>query len=88
MPKAVTAMFYDWDWLGTYSVNKKLISKEQYIQGHVMVTSIALNFIKKEKPVFTFIYYGHPDETGHSKGFNTKEYYQSITSMLMLKSGK
>ncbi len=80
MPKAITAMFYDWDWLGTF-VNKKLISKEQYIQGHVMVTSIALNFIKKEKPVFTFIYYGHPDETGHSKGFNTKEYYQSINDI-------
>jgi len=80
MPKAITAMFYDWDWFGTY-VNKKLISKEQHIQGHVMVTSIALNFIKKEKPVFTFIYYGHPDETGHSKGFNTKEYYQSINDI-------
>lgn len=80
MPKAVTAMFYDWDWLGTY-VNKMLISKEQFIQGHVMVTSIALNYIKKEKPVFTFIYYGHPDETGHSKGFNTKEYYQAINDI-------
>jgi hypothetical protein len=80
MPRAVTAMFYDWDWLGTY-VNKKYISKEQYIQGHVMITSVALNFIKNEKPVFTYIYYGHPDETGHSKGFNTKEYYQSINEI-------
>jgi len=80
MPKAVTAMFYDWDWLGTY-VNKKYISKEQYIQGHVMVTSIALDYIRKAKPVFTFIYYGFPDETGHSKGFNTKEYYQSINEI-------
>ena len=29
IPNAVTAMFYDWDWLGTY-VNKKNITKEQY----------------------------------------------------------
>ena len=79
-PKAVTAMFYDWDWLGTF-VNKKYISREQYIQGHVMITSVALNYIRKEKPLFTFIYYGHPDETGHSKGFNTKEYYQSINDI-------
>jgi len=80
MPKAVTAMFYDWESLSTY-VNKKLISKEQYIQGHVMITSVALNYIKNEKPVFTFIYYGLPDETGHSKGFNTKAYYQSINEI-------
>ena len=80
MPQAVTAMFYDWEWLGTY-VNKKYINKVQYVQGHVMITSVALNYIKKEKPLFTFIYYGHPDETGHSKGFNTKEYYQSINDI-------
>lgn len=80
MPKAVTAMFYDWDWLGTY-VNKKLITKEQYIQGYVMVTSVALNYIKKEKPVFTFIYYGHPDEVGHNTGFGSKEYLQAINDI-------
>jgi hypothetical protein len=80
MPKSSTAMFYDWDWLGTF-VNKKYISKEQYIQGYVMVTSIALDYIRKEKPVFTFIYYGLPDETGHLKGFNTKDYYQSINDI-------
>lgn len=80
MPKAVTAMFYDWEWLGTF-VNKKYISKEQYVQGHVMITSVALNYIRKEKPIFTFIYYGLPDETGHSKGFNTLEYYQSINDI-------
>ncbi len=80
MPKAVTAMFYDWDWLGTF-VNKKYITKEQYVQGHVMITSLALNYIKKEKPVFTFIYYGHPDEVGHSKGHGTNEYFQSINDI-------
>jgi len=80
LPKAFTAMFYDWEWLGSF-VNKKYISKEQYVQGHVMITSVALNYIRKEKPIFTFIYYGLPDETGHSKGFNTLEYYQSITDI-------
>ncbi len=80
MPKAVTAMFYDWDWLGTF-VNKKYITKEQYIQGYVMVTSVALNYIKKEKPVFTFIYYGHPDEVGHEKGFGTPAYFQAINDI-------
>jgi hypothetical protein len=80
MPKAVTGMFYDWEWLGTY-VNKKYITKEQFVQGHVMITSVALNFIKTEKPVFTFIYYGHPDEVGHSKGHGTADYFQSINDI-------
>jgi hypothetical protein len=76
-PGAVTAMFYDWEWLGT-GVNKKYITKEQYIQGQVMITSVALNYIKKENPLFTFIYYGLPDQTGRSKGYDSKEYFQSI----------
>ena len=79
-PKAVTGMFYDWDQLGSY-INKKLISKEQYVQGQVMITAVALNFIKKEKPVFTFVYYGLPYVTGNSTNFNTKEYYQSINEI-------
>jgi len=79
-PKSVSAMFYDWEWLGT-CVNKQFINKEQYIQGQVMITSVALNFIRKEKPVFTFLYYGLPDETGQSKGFDSKEYYQSISEI-------
>lgn len=80
MPKAITAMFYDWEWLGTY-VNKKYINKEQFVEGQVMITSVALNYFKKEKPVFTFIYYGLPGETGQNKGFNTKEYYQSVSDI-------
>ena len=80
LPKAETAMFYDWDWLGTY-VNKKYITREQFVQGHVMITSIALNYIKKEKPLFIFIYYGHPDEVGHSKGHGTPAYFQSINEI-------
>ncbi|MDO9257143.1 MAG: alkaline phosphatase family protein [Bacteroidales bacterium] len=80
MPKAVTAMFYDWKWLGTY-VNKKYISKEQFVEGHVMITSVAMNYFKKEKPLFTFIYYGRTDETSQSKGFTTKEYYQDINDI-------
>jgi len=80
MPKAVTAMFYDWEWLGT-CVNKKYISKEQLVEGHIMITSVAMNYFKKEKPLFTFIYYGYPDETSQSKNFNLKEYYQAINDI-------
>ena len=79
-PKAITGLFYGWDQLGLY-INKKLITKEQYIQGQIMITSVAMNFITKEKPVFTFIYYQLPEVTGISKGFNTKDYYQAVNEI-------
>jgi arylsulfatase A-like enzyme len=62
-------------------VNKKYISKEQLVEGHIMITSVAMNYFKKEKPLFTFIYYGYPDETSQSKSLNTKEYYQAINDI-------
>jgi hypothetical protein len=76
-PSAFTAMFYDWEWLGT-AVNRQYLSQSQYIQGHVMITSVALNCLRRDKPLFTFIYYGLPDETGHSKGFGGNEYLNAI----------
>ncbi len=79
-PMAATAMFYDWEWLGT-CVNKNDISKQQYVQGQVMITSVALNYIKNENSVFTFIYYGLPDQTGRNKGYESKEYFQSVTEI-------
>jgi len=76
-PEAVTGMIYDWDWLGTY-VNKKYLSESQYVKGYELVTSRAAEFIKSRKPLFAFVYYGHPDEVGHQSGFGTEAYYQSI----------
>jgi hypothetical protein len=77
-PLANTAMFFDWEWLGTY-VNKSLIDTMLYAIGFQKVTDAAASYIVQNKPYFTFIYYGHPDETGHEKGFNTSEYYQATS---------
>jgi len=79
-PLLKTGMFYDWDWLGTF-INKKYISTAKYTQGYKTVTPLATDFIKKTKPAFTFVYYGHPDEVGHEKGFNTDAYYAAITDV-------
>ena len=80
VPKAATGMFYDLSWLGN-CINPKYISRQQFIEGQVMITSVALNFIIKEKPVFTFIYYGLPAVTGSEKGFSSAEYYQSVSEI-------
>ncbi len=73
-------MFHDLPWLSG-CINPKYISRQQLIEGHVMITSVALNFIVKEKPVFTFIYYGLPAFTGTEKGFGSAEYYQSVSDI-------
>jgi len=80
MPKALTGMFYDLPWLSN-CINPKYVSRQQYVQGQVMITSVALNYILKEKPVFTFIYYGLPSVTGSGKGFSSAEYYQSVSDI-------
>lgn len=79
-PKAVTGMFYDSKWLGT-CINPKLVSRQQFVEGQVMITSVALNFITRDKPVFTFINYSLPATTGTARGFGSKEYFQSINTI-------
>jgi len=79
-PLASTAMIFDWEWLGTY-INKKVVDTMIYITGAQQVTDAAADYIVRNKPYFTFVYYGHPDETGHAKGFNTADYYQAISEV-------
>jgi len=79
-PLANTAMIFDWDWLGT-CINKKFVDTMIYISGTQQVTDAAADYIVRNKPYFTFVYYGHPDETGHTKGFNTTDYYQAISEV-------
>lgn len=79
-PLANIAMIFDWDWLGAY-INKKVVDTMIYITGTQQVTDAAADYIMRNKPYFTFVYYGHPDETGHAKGFNTTDYYQSISEV-------
>ena len=79
-PFANTCMFYDWDWLGTY-INKRTTDTMVYVKGTQAVTDAASSYIIKNRPYFSFIYYGFPDETGHEKGFNTPAYYEAISEV-------
>jgi hypothetical protein len=79
-PTAVTGMFYDWDWIGTY-INPVYPTTNKFIQGYTNVTTATCEFLKSKKPAFTFVYYGHPDEVGHQSGHGTPEYYQSIADI-------
>ncbi|MBK7031369.1 MAG: alkaline phosphatase family protein [Bacteroidales bacterium] len=79
-PKAITGMFYDWDWIGSF-INPVYLNENKFITGYQKVTSAARDFIKQQKPLFTFVYYGHPDEVGHQIGHGTPEYFQSINDV-------
>lgn len=79
-PAAVTGMFYDWDWIGTY-INPTYPTANKFVQGYTNVTAAACEFLKSKKPAFSFVYYGHPDEVGHQIGHGTADYYQSIADM-------
>jgi hypothetical protein len=76
-PEAKTGMFHDWDWLGSF-VNRRSISRLEFTKGHGSITAHASDFIKSEKPLFTFVYYGYPDGVAHRQGHGTREYFDAI----------
>ncbi len=76
-PDAKTGFFHDWDWLGSF-VNSKSVSVAEFTKGHPAITARAAQFIKEEKPLFTFVYYGWPDGVAHRKGHGSPEYLEAI----------
>lgn len=42
------------------------------------INNSACNYIKKKKPTFCTILYSYPDYFGHTKGFDSYEYYESL----------
>ena len=76
-PQALTAMFYDWDWLGEF-INLKFVDKAVMTSSYTETTDKATEYIKSNKPAFTFVFYGTPDEVGTIDGHLTIEYYLSI----------
>lgn len=80
MPGAKTGAFFDWDMIGQL-FNKKYVDVVSYVIGAEAVTENAIPFLKNEKPEFAFIYYGEPDEVGHSDGYDTEKYFESITKI-------
>ena len=79
-PESKTCMFYDWDWLGKY-INKSMVSKMELLTGYQNVTTAAVEYITAEKPLFSFVYYGHPDEVGHEKGFMSDDYKKALNDI-------
>ena len=76
LPDAKTGVSYKWSGIG-YLFEKSLVDLDFNGESDEETVSKALDFITKEKPVFTFIHMDEPDGAGHSIGHDTPEYYKA-----------
>jgi hypothetical protein len=76
-PQAKTCMYYDWDGLGNL-INHKYIDKVVLTKNFEETYEKATLWILENKPDFSFIYIGHPDEEGHANQWGSPEYIKAI----------
>lgn len=75
---AKTAAVYSWPGIG-YLIEKEAINRVVNADDNEDVcVSEAVNIIKQEKPLFTFVHFDEPDHTGHSIGHRTSAYYEVL----------
>lgn len=78
-PAAVMGVFHDWSDFGRL-FERAAVNRIEDSVGPTNAVLHALDFIREQKPVFTFIHLDHVDHAGHQAGHGTAEYYQSVES--------
>ncbi|GAB4318525.1 MAG: hypothetical protein Kow00127_10550 [Bacteroidales bacterium] len=79
-PDRKTALFYDWDGLlKLYPAS--VIDTAALITGSPEIASTAAEWIRKNRPVLAFVYFGEPDETGHTYGWDSRQYISEIEAV-------
>ncbi|MEZ5084082.1 MAG: alkaline phosphatase family protein [Bacteroidales bacterium] len=76
-PDLKTAFFYDWDALPNF-YNTRTIDKVEFSKTFEETFQKATPWIMDNKPEFSFIYIGHPDEVGHEFSWGSDEYLKAI----------
>ena len=83
-----SAMYYGWEPLRDISCPKSLVAAE-YINAYsfehtdAMLTDSAINYVKKAKPDFVFLYMVETDEKGgHDNGWMSTEYLGYISTAI------
>jgi predicted AlkP superfamily pyrophosphatase or phosphodiesterase len=76
-PAAVIDCFHDWDGFGRL-FERQALNKIEDSDGPTNAALHAIEYIKKEKPDFTFIHFDHVDHAGHHSGHGTPEYYAAV----------
>ncbi|MEO9052127.1 MAG: alkaline phosphatase family protein [Ginsengibacter sp.] len=76
-PKGKIAAVYNWKGFG-HLFEKKAVNYDTTSSSVDTTTSLFIDYIKKEKPLFAFIQMDHVDHAGHTYGHGSAEYYQAI----------
>ena len=77
-PDAKLAAIHDWGGFGRL-VPPQFPDLIQDGDGPDETTRMAVDYIKENKPLFTFVHLDHVDHAGHSEGHGTPAYYASVT---------
>lgn len=77
MPSATIACFHDWDGFGRL-FERQALNKIEDSDGPTNAALHAIEYIKTEKPTFTFIHFDHVDHAGHHEGHGTPAYYAAV----------
>ena len=82
-PGAVMGSFLDWPPLNTGLVDDDLniVKFSTSCDKEADVCARAEEFIRENKPVFTFVYFGNTDHMGDSKGYCNEPYYEAMRAM-------
>lgn len=78
-----TAMFYNWEELRDVARPGSLgygcfLSLHDYKDSDRILTSMAVDWLEKNAPDFTFLYLGETDEAGHRDGWMTEGYLKAV----------
>jgi len=68
---------YHWDGFGRL-FEKSAVDYDTAATDERAATRLACNFIRVQKPTFTFIHLDHVDHAGHVHGHGSPEYYASV----------
>ena len=77
LPNTKTCFFYDWDALANF-YNLKYIDKAEFSENFEETFKKATPWIIENKPGFSFIYIGHPDEVGHKHQWGSPQYIEAL----------
>lgn len=76
-PDAKIACFHDWDGFGRL-FERQAANRIEDSDGPTNAVVHAIEYLKQEKPTFTFIHLDHVDHAGHQDGHGTPAYYASV----------
>lgn len=77
LPNRKKGVAYTWSGI-QYLFEKEMVDINFNGEDDDLTANKAIDFIVKEKPVFTFIHFSEPDNTGHGIGHDTPEYYKAV----------